>query len=135
MNKLFLFLVFGFIFLSSLVYAFYVLVIANITPGGYCIEFEAQNPLSGGHYPPPGLEYGNPGYINGSFSSGLPSGVHLNDFCLNSNTLVEFVCGSSINPAYSQYAGAVLVQCGEPGVPGTQCMMFPTYGGAGACIP
>lgn len=136
-NKLFLFLILGFVLLSSLVYAFFVLAVVNVVPPGNC----------NGPYPPGtnGLDYGYAGYIGGTFNyTGAPmnstNGTLLHqtffDTCAANNTLIEFVCGGQINPAYNAYAGAVLVTCGEPGVPGTQCVMVPYSPGgplAGRC--
>jgi hypothetical protein len=108
------------------------------SPGFYnCVEWEQPG------YPSTsfGLNYAKGGFITGQFNyTGAP--VHPNgtlvtqtfyDSCVNNNTLIEFVCGKSIDASLAPYAGAVLVTCGEPGVNGTKCVPDPSYNFAAKC--
>ena len=116
----------------EVIYGFFVLTVVNVVPPGNCLEaYEGSIP---------GLNYGSAGAIYGIFNyTGAPNtttGGPLTpqvfyDTCLNNNTLLEFVCGSNVPPGFPQYARAVMVQCGEPGVPGTQCLQVPIGVGTG----
>ncbi len=114
--------------IAGAVYGFLVLAIVPVFspfPGYYnCYEFDGDFPTT------LGLNYAKAGFISGQFNypgaPTFPNGTLVTqkffDDCTSSTTLIEFVCGKSIAPAYAPYAGAVMVTCGEPGVNGTTCV-------------
>lgn len=125
--------------IGAAVYGFLVLAVVQVIPGYGCAEFD-----QGGF--PYGLKYQGAGFIQGAFNyTGAPTngtGYVIQTFydtCVSNATLIEFVCGGSLSPSYNNVAGAVQVNCNEPGVgtgSNTTCVTSPMWVGgplAGRC--
>lgn len=83
------------------VYALIPLFVADVIPPGNCVETDGA------------LDYAHAGNITGSFSGGNSTfyNVTFSDNCASNTSIIEFLCGSSVAPQYSNLAAAVLEDC------------------------
>jgi len=82
--------------------AFQVLLVANVAPLPFnvCVEYDE------------GIAFDNPGAINGTFVIGNQTFSGLfPDTCLSNTTIIEMVCGKSINQNYKHLAAALVEDC------------------------
>ena len=83
------------------IYAFTVLVVFDVVPRGNCVESDK------------GINFLKAGNIMGNFSAGGQSynGTFF-DTCLSNTSIIELVCGGSINARYDHLGAALLEDCG-----------------------
>lgn len=115
-TKKLLLLLGAFALLAGTVYAFTVLLIFDVVPPGNCRETDT------------GIDFFTPGHITGNFSvSGQNYNGTFSDACLSSTSIVELVCGGTINPKYNHLGAAILEDCA------TFNKTCKTFGGESAC--
>jgi len=105
------------IVLTASVIAFQVLFVATVAPFSTCTETDSfAVPFT--------QQFGIAGVMNGTFILGNQTFIGpFADRCLNNTTLIEFVCGSSVNSSFSNLAAALLVDCATLNSSTTRCVV------------